>query len=80
MNLINQPFFNEDNVRFKLHAENRNGVLTIRNIEQNNYFISTALDLVHNKDLLCGFSKQDIAYIGVSAGISLEKSANILNS
>lgn len=74
MNLINSPFFNGDNVRFKLHAENRDGTLIIRNLEQNNYFISTPVELVHNKNLLDGFSREDITLIGISAGIAIEKS------
>lgn len=65
---------NETSIRFKLHAENRNGTLIIRNLEQNNYFISTPVDLVHNKNLLDGFSREDITLIGISAGMAIEKS------
>jgi hypothetical protein len=54
-------------VRYELFAENRNGTLIIKNLEQNNYFMTTAQKLLVDKQLLQGFPAADIVRVKLAA-------------
>jgi hypothetical protein len=55
-------------IRYELFAENMNGTLVIKNLEQNNFFISTPKKILENKQLLQGFAPEHVIRINLVAG------------
>ncbi len=61
-------------IRYELYTEDhRNGTLVVKNIEQNNFFVTTANKVLADKNLLQGFSKKHIAYIKTINTLETEK-------
>lgn len=58
---------------YKIHAQNRNDLLIIKNISTQNYFVKTAREILSDVELLSGFSPQDAALIGVIAGMAIDR-------
>jgi carbon storage regulator len=58
-------------VRFKLVAQNRGDELVIEILDQGLLMIRSAREVIKNPELLYGFSPEDIARIGLAAGMEL---------
>jgi hypothetical protein len=50
-------------IRYRLYAQNRNGKLIIKNIEQNNYFVRHPKEVIADKNILEGLSLEDKEFV-----------------
>jgi hypothetical protein len=66
--LNNQP---SPSIRFKLTAQNRGDELVIEIIKQKLYMLRRARDIIRDAELLSGFSQEDVARIGFTAGMEI---------
>ncbi len=58
-------------IRFKLIAQNRGDELVIEIVDKKLFMIRRARDIIKDRELLCGFSQEDAAHIGVAAGMAI---------
>jgi hypothetical protein len=68
--MLNKDANCKKTVRYELFAENMNGTLVIKNLEQNNFFISTPKKILENKQLLQGFAPEHVTRINLVAGFT----------
>lgn len=54
-------------VNYRIASQNRNNYLSIEIIGKNLYLLKSAIDIVNDVSLMCGFSPQDAAIIGFIA-------------
>lgn len=54
---------NEEKIKFKLYAQNRDNILIIENTEEKNYIRCTANEVIENKNWAKQFSAEDLKII-----------------
>lgn len=58
--------------RYKIYAKNRDMKLVIKNLVTQTYFIKTAQEILHDAELLAGFTSQQISFINVVAELQTD--------